>query len=459
MNELEIVVDGGDSPEAHRGGDAASHERLWVDEWGSLPPVDATVGVAPSFTGISETIRAAGDLRARSGCSLLVGAQTAISADYGAYTGDVSPVVLAKMGCSFVIIGHSEQRRYHPGEDAAIALKAKAVLKAGLTPVICVGETALGRSEGIGIDYALGQLADAMSLLDCSEAAKTVIAYEPVWAIGTGHAPEPSVVESALADVRDYVNAGYGADVAAELRVLYGGSVNGDNAAALAELPDLDGFLVGGASLSPTEFHEICVQAANAVKKPRSAVAPSGVKPTPSCYNGTELALAREAGKRPDSTAWRLQLALAAYRVMGFQCLESQAMYCERAGCLPENYPDLLRDEIWRRRVSVIARLFSAIREGKIRGVASAGEWMVATDDSLEGEDKCRALARERATAAAAIAYKNAAPKQVDEETFREIYEAGYLAADADTRNRHWMRRGVDEKVDAEAETATGFQV
>lgn len=457
MNEPEIRLDGGDSTEAHRGEatktDAASHERLWVDEWGSLPTVDATVGVAPSFTGISETIRAASKLRTWSNCSLIVGAQTAISAEYGAYTGDVSPVVLAKMGCSFVIVGHSEQRRYHPGEDAAIALKAKAVLKAGLTPVICVGETTLGRSEGIGVDYALSQLADAMSLLDCSEAAETVIAYEPVWAIGTGRAPEPSVVESALADVRDYVNAGYGADVADEIRILYGGSVNGDNAAALAKLPDVDGFLVGSASLSPTEFHGICVQAANAVKETRSATVPSAMKPTPSGYTGTELALAREAGKRPDSTAWRLQLALAAYRVIGFQCLESQAMLCERDGSLPENYPDLLRDEIWRRRVSVTARLFSAIREGKIRGVASAGEWMAATDDSLKGEDKCRALARERATAAAAIAYKTAASKQIDEETFREIYEAGYLAADADTRNRHWMRRGVDEKT----ETATGF--
>ena len=229
--------------------------------------------------------------------------------------------------------------------------------------------------------------------------------------------------------------------------------VNGDNAAALAKLPDVDGFLVGSASLSPTEFHGICVQAANAVKETRSATVPSAMKPTPSGYTGTELALAREAGKRPDSTAWRLQLALAAYRVIGFQCLESQAMLCERDGSLPENYPDLLRDEIWRRRVSVTARLFSAIREGKIRGVASAGEWMAATDDSLKGEDKCRALARERATAAAAIAYKTAASKQIDEETFREIYEAGYLAADADTRNRHWMRRGVDEKT----ETATGF--
>ena len=225
--------------------------------------------------------------------------------------------------------------------------------------------------------------------------------------------------------------------------------VNVGNAAALGELPDVDGFLVGGASLSPTEFHGICVQAANAVRKPRPAVAPSAAGPSPSGYTGTELALAREAGKRPDSIAWRLQLALAAYRVMGFQCLESQAMLCKRDGSQPGNYPDLLRDEIWRRRVSVAARLFSAIREGKIRGVASAGEWMAATDDSLEGEDKCRALARERATAAAAIAYKTHASKQIDEETFREIYEAGYLAADADTRNRHWMRRGVDERTEA----------
>lgn len=223
MNELEIGLTGGDGSAANDSRSAVDHEALWVREWAKLAPVDATVGVAPSFTGIFETIQAVKDngLSAR----VMIGAQTAISADYGAYTGDVSPVMLAKMGCSFVILGHSEQRRYHPEDDGKIALKAKAVLRAGLTPVICIGETALGRSEGIGVDYALSQLADAMSLLDGEEAAKIVIAYEPVWAIGTGCAPSPGVVESDLADVRDYVNAGYGADVATRTRILYGGSL------------------------------------------------------------------------------------------------------------------------------------------------------------------------------------------------------------------------------------------
>lgn len=444
MNELEIGLTGGDGSAANDSRSAVDHEALWVREWAKLAPVDATVGVAPSFTGIFETIQVVKDngLSAR----MMIGAQTAISADYGAYTGDVSPVMLAKMGCSFVILGHSEQRRYHPEDDGKIALKAKAVLRAGLTPVICIGETALGRSEGIGVDYALSQLADAMSLLDCEEADKIVIAYEPVWAIGTGCAPSPEAVESALADVRDYVNAGYGADVATRTSILYGGSVNADNAADLAALHDVDGFLVGGASLSPVEFHKICEQAEAAAKKPRVTGGPSAIEPGPPEYTGTELTLAREAAKRPDSTSWRLQLALAAYRVMGFRWLEEQAAKAAGDECLPESHPDLLRDEIWRRRANVIARLLSAIREGKIRGVASAGEWMVSTDGSLAGDDKCCALARERATAAAAVAYKAMEPKIMDEETFREIYEAGYLAADADTRNRHWMRRGVDKK-------------
>lgn len=452
MNELEIDLSdhgsGGMVVEESLTADAMDHEGLWVSEWAKLPAVDVTAGVAPSFTGIFETIQTVKNWRKQSGddATFLVGAQTAISAEYGAYTGDVSPVMLAKMGCSFVILGHSEQRRYHPEDDDKIALKAKAALRAGLTPVICIGETALGRSEGIGVDYALSQLADAMSLLDCTEAAKIVIAYEPVWAIGTGHAPAPAVVESALADIRDCVNAGYGADVAAETRILYGGSVNAGNAAELAALHDVDGFLVGGASLSPMEFHKICEQAESADKKPRITGGPSAVEPGPSEYIGTELTLARESAKRPGTISWRLQLALAAYRVMGFQWLETQAMLTAGYECLPENYPDLLRDEIWRRRTSVVARLLAAIRLGKIRGVSSAGEWLVATDGSLTGDSKCYALARERATAAAALAYKALASKPVDQETFREIYEAGYLAADADTRNRHWMRRGVDKK-------------
>lgn len=468
---------------------------LWVEAWASLPEVDATVGIAPSFTSIDEARRA---ITSQS-VSLLVGAQTAIAADYGAYTGDVSPAMLAQMGCGFVILGHSEQRRYHPEADDEIAAKAKAVIKAGMTPVICIGETAMGRVEGIGVDYALSQLADAMSMLDCHEASQVVIAYEPVWAIGTGKAPEPSVVEAALADVRDFVNAGFGADVAASVRLLYGGSVNEENAAGLAQLHDVDGFLVGGASLSPYSFHKACEAAVSATSLPRPTGGLSAVAPEAIDVDPVDEGLARETERRADTTAWRLQLALAAYRVMGFQWLEAQAAGKVEAGCVPENYPDLLRDEIWEHRLTVVQRLLSVIREGRVRGVSSAGEWLVATDDSLTGDDKCHALAMERAKAAAdrywsgkkADLEKIASgeteipssvlpssttespsiiPSQTTgemkqsvakalaemlmgdegaERTVKGLFIEGYMAADADTRNRHWMRRGVDK-------TATG---
>jgi len=182
-----------------------------------------------------------------------LGAQDCHAKEKGAHTGDISAVMLADLGCRFVIVGHSERRAEHAETDAAVQAKAVAAMAAGLTPIICVGETEAERDAGKAAEVVRRQTAG--SVPPAATAAGIVIAYEPVWAIGTGRTPTPEDVKAMHAVVRETYSAGRGDG--AELTILYGGSVKGSNAKTLLAVAGVDGALVGGASLDGADFWAI----------------------------------------------------------------------------------------------------------------------------------------------------------------------------------------------------------
>jgi triosephosphate isomerase len=184
-----------------------------------------------------------------------LGAQDLSTHDAGAYTGEVSGAFLAKLECAYVIIGHSERREYHAETDEVVAAKVAAALKHGLSPVICVGETAADLEEFGASAVPVGQL--RVALEGVAADADIVVAYEPVWAIGSGQAATPDQAQEVCAKLREVVAETLGADAAARTRVLYGGSVKSTNIASFLREPDVDGALVGGASLVADEFAAI----------------------------------------------------------------------------------------------------------------------------------------------------------------------------------------------------------
>jgi triosephosphate isomerase len=183
--------------------------------------------------------------------AVALGAQDCHPEDSGAHTGDIGAPMLADLGCTHVIVGHSERRADHGETDALVQAKAAAAHRASLTAIICVGETEAERDRGVALDVIANQLKG--SLPAAASAANTVIAYEPVWAIGTGRTPSPADVREVHALIRERLNAGLGVAGAA-LRILYGGSVKPENAAELLAVEDVDGALVGGASLDAADF-------------------------------------------------------------------------------------------------------------------------------------------------------------------------------------------------------------
>jgi len=186
---------------------------------------------------------------ALAGTPIAWGAQDVSEHDAGAYTGEVSTRMLAEFGCRYAIVGHSERRQYFGDTDAIVAAKAQAALKAGITPIACVGETLAEREQGVTESVVSRQL-DAVIAAVASEATRLVVAYEPVWAIGTGRTASPAEAQAVHATLRARLaDAG-----AANIPLLYGGSVKADNAAALFAMADIDGGLIGGASLKATEF-------------------------------------------------------------------------------------------------------------------------------------------------------------------------------------------------------------
>jgi triosephosphate isomerase len=193
--------------------------------------------------------------------SIAVGAQTVCAEAVGAFTGEVSAAMLKDVGCSLVIVGHSERRHWYHEDDALVARKFAVAATAGLTPVLCVGETLDEREACKTEDVVARQLDAVLALNGVERFAAAIVAYEPVWAIGTGRTASPDQAQAVHALIRRRV-AEQNANIAGRMRILYGGSVKAGNAADLFAMPDVDGGLVGGASLSADEFYEICAAAA-----------------------------------------------------------------------------------------------------------------------------------------------------------------------------------------------------
>ena len=196
---------------------------------------------------------------AAQGSSIYVGAQTMDWHDSGAYTGETSPLMLKALGVTHVLIGHSERRQYFNETDTTVNLKLKASLTHGLVPIVCVGEHRAERESGKTAEVLELQTTIALEGIDPAAAAPLVIAYEPVWAIGTGLTATPEMADEAHRIIRAQIAKSLGAEVAANTRILYGGSVKPDNAAALCCLDEIDGALVGGASLDPASFAAIVI--------------------------------------------------------------------------------------------------------------------------------------------------------------------------------------------------------
>ena len=185
------------------------------------------------------------------------GAQDLSQHDSGAYTGEVSGAMLAKLGCRYVVVGHSERRQYHHEDDTVVNAKVLAALRNGLTPILCVGEGLDIRKDLKHVPHCELQIDRDLAGVTAEQAASIVIAYEPVWAIGTGEVATPADAQEVCQAIRTRLAASYSADLAAGLRILYGGSVKAANVAAIMAQPDVDGALVGGASIDPAEFASI----------------------------------------------------------------------------------------------------------------------------------------------------------------------------------------------------------
>lgn len=188
---------------------------------------------------------------------LKFGAQDVSVHASGAYTGEVSADMLAKLNCAYVVVGHSERREYHGETDALIGAKAKVVFEAGMTPIICCGEVLEIRKQGTHVEHVLGQIEECLAPLTAEQVAASVIAYEPVWAIGTGEVATPDDAQEVCGAIRGYVAETFGAEAAEAVRIQYGGSVKASNVVEIMAQPDVDGALVGGASLNAEEFAKI----------------------------------------------------------------------------------------------------------------------------------------------------------------------------------------------------------
>jgi len=217
-------------------------------------PAKAEVVVVPPFTDL----RSVQTLVDGDRLALRYGAQDVSTEESGAFTGEVSAPMLAKLGCSYVVVGHSERREHHHESDEVVATKARRALAAGMTPIVCVGEGLEVRQAGDQVSYTVAQVDGSLAGFDAAEVAGLVVAYEPVWAIGTGEVATPEDAQEVCAAIRARVREVHGDAAADGVRVLYGGSVKAANVAAIMAKDDVDGALVGGASLQVEEFAGIC---------------------------------------------------------------------------------------------------------------------------------------------------------------------------------------------------------
>jgi triosephosphate isomerase len=207
--------------------------------------------ICPPFTNLAAAVNAA------KGSNIHVGAQNIAWAREGAFTGEISGPMLNAVGASHAIIGHSERRQYFGETDETVLKRTQAALEFGLTPIVCVGERLEERESGNTETVLIGQFQKGIAGLSEQQFAKIIIAYEPVWAIGTGKTATPEIAAAAHKVIRAQVEGKFGKDAAGAVRILYGGSVKGDNVKSLMAQPDIDGSLVGGASLDPVSFASI----------------------------------------------------------------------------------------------------------------------------------------------------------------------------------------------------------
>lgn len=215
---------------------------------------DVEVVVLPPFTSV-RSVQTLID-----GDKLLLGhgAQDISAKASGAYTGEIAGSMLAKLGCSYVVVGHSERRQYHSESDELVNAKVKAALANELTPILCVGEGLEIREAGNHVLHTVAQLDAALTELTPTQIEKVVVAYEPVWAIGTGKTATPQDAQEVIGALRLRLAETVGDEIAQKVRILYGGSVKANNVADIMAEPDVDGALVGGASLDAEEFVRIC---------------------------------------------------------------------------------------------------------------------------------------------------------------------------------------------------------
>jgi triosephosphate isomerase (TIM) len=212
------------------------------------------VAVLPPFTHIRSVQTLVDGDKLRIG----YGAQDLSEHDAGAYTGDVSGAMLAKLGCTYVVVGHSERRQVHAEDDALVNRKVKAAFRHDLVPIVCIGEGLDVRQQGRQVEHTLSQLNAALTAVTPDQAALLVVAYEPVWAIGTGEVATPEDAQQVCAAIRRRLGELYSAELSGSVRVLYGGSVKADNVGPIMAQSDVDGALVGGASLDPDGFTAMC---------------------------------------------------------------------------------------------------------------------------------------------------------------------------------------------------------
>lgn len=229
------------------------HFRLHKDDFAF-----SDVSVHPPFTDL-RTVQTylAGEKKAQ----LLLGAQNCHHETKGAFTGEVSPTMLAKLDVKFVIVGHSERRQMFGESNEIVNAKARAVLATGMTPIVCCGETLEEREAGQAVDLVCAQIVASLSGVKSEAVGGLVIAYEPIWAIGTGMTATADDAQQMCLAIRNQIAETFGAEAAMRVRIQYGGSAKANNAVELLSQPDVDGLLVGGASLDPDEFSKI-VQAA-----------------------------------------------------------------------------------------------------------------------------------------------------------------------------------------------------
>ena len=201
-------------------------------------------------------------VRAGKDCRVSAGGQDVSKYEKGAYTGEISADMLADVGARYCIVGHSERREYHHESDSLVNEKAKMLLAKGIVPIICVGESLEQREKELTMSYVAYQVKAALSGIDAGQIRRCIIAYEPIWAIGTGRTATAEQAQEVCEEIRAVIRKLYGARSARAVSILYGGSMNAKNAAELLAMPDIDGGLIGGASLKPADFAAIIAAAA-----------------------------------------------------------------------------------------------------------------------------------------------------------------------------------------------------